>query len=274
MSPSRRKLIIAIVAAAVIIFAAYYILVQQYASNAESNPFNYIPSDSGVVAEGDFNSTHVYMFSDNNSSAFILPVTVGDLQLYAQASQNSSSKSIKVNRDMSYLSETIYSIENLNISKFVSSHGGYSSVFSTLVSRPFTTSNGTYFAADIGTAGMTLGNLSAVKASVLAGSSGKTFAGSASHYLSSSSNYSFYIRPGNVSTVSFFTGNVTDGTSSIHANLTNSTHLGTFEISRSSGNLNVTLEVTPWNINLSVTGNYTASQLINYGSKYLKQVGL
>ena len=273
MNPLLSKVIIVAVAAALIVPAAYYIMLQQSSSATGNNPFNYVPSDSQLVLEGHLNSSTLYLFDDNNSIGFILPFTISELQLLSNATSMNSSTHIVINHYSSYLSKNIYAVDNFSISSMSLGFSGLNSSLISVAAGLVSGVNGTFYATDAGGAGMVLGNLSAVEHSISSAEAGRTFASSSSIYLDGASNYTFYYRPGNISSINYVTGNISDGHSNFYLSLSNSTSLGSSYFVR-NGTYNVSVSVRPGAIMIGVTGNYTLSQLEASVSGYLRKAGI
>lgn len=270
MKPLMRKIIILAAVVAVVVPSSYALIMQEASSSAQSNPYNYIPSQSSYVVSGSINSTRAYIFGMNGSTGIIIPFSVNELQLALNATSSNSS-SASVTSYSTYQSQTVYLVRNLSLSSLAGNFtsGGISS----LLISSFTGTNGTVYAADAGTSSMILGNITAVENSISAHNSGSTFSSAALTYMDSSSTYSFYFAPHNISPVNYITGNVSNGYSHIHISLKNNTGLGSFYI-RHNGTYNVTVSSSPGSLNITVQGNYSVNQLLSVASGYLKKAGL
>lgn len=276
MSPAVRKILILIVAAGVIVPASYFLFTQLSSSQAQANPFSYVPADSGLVLEGQYNSTHLYAFSSNGSFGILLPFSVNELEIFANATGSTNGTYPIVSQNSTFMSQSIYSVRNLNLSLFAGLFGNSSNSILNVALQFLKINNTTFFASDAGTYGMVLGNLSGVEQSISSYSVKQSFSPYATQYLSSQSNYSFYYSPGklsNISSLNFITGNISDGNSNLHISIDNSTGIGTNLIQR-NGTVNISISTKPGNIYISLTGNYTLGQLFNYASPYLAKAGL
>lgn len=273
MNPLLSKMLIVIAAVAIVVPATYFLVVQQSSSQAESNPFNYVPFNSELVSEIHINSTTAYVFMINGSAGIILPFSVSELKLASNMTQSNSSSQIQVSDYSSYLSHDVYSIANFSLSSFGISGFSMNSTFLSILTGFFSGNNSVFYASDAGTAGMVIGNLTAVESSISSSTSGNTFSSSATSYLDPSSNYSFFYRPANITSVDHVTGNLSDGHSSIFISLSNNTSLGSFYMVR-NGTINVSISSRPGSIVISFTGNYKLDQLFSYVSGYLTKAGL
>ncbi len=273
MTPLAKRLVIVIVAAAVIAPTTYYIIAQNNYISSQQDPFTFVPSDSNGVLKANFNGTSLYVFEDNGSLGIILPVTVETFNLGINLTAGNTSSPLNIAPFALFSGHQIYKIDNVSLAQ-ISSVGKYidSSLFSLFSSVPLNLS-GTFFAADSGTSKMVIGNLSAVQSSISTSITGDTFSSNAKKYLDTSSNYTFYIAPSNISTVSYITGNISDGHSSIYVALKGNNSLGSFYTVR-NGTYNISVSSKEHSLQVGIQGNYTVNQLIGYVSSYLLKAGL
>lgn len=273
MTPLAKRVLVVIIAAAVIVPAVYVLNQQSNYIKKQSNPYNFVPSTSSAVLKAQINGTDLYLFGANGSMALILPVTVETLQLGLNITSPNGTSSTQIHSYAVYRNQQIYSVENVSMST-ISDVGKYvGGGFFSLVSMLPINLTGTLYASDSGQAGMVLGNLSAVKASILSSQTGETFASNASRYLDSKSNYTFYLSPSNVSGVSFITGNISDGHSLIYVGFSGNNSLGTFFFQMNS-TYNISISSMQHGVRIGISGNYTIGQLLNYTTSFLQRVGL
>lgn len=267
------KIVVLAAAVAVVGPTAYFIVVQQGSNQIQSNPYDYVPAGSSFVVQGHFNSTQIYAFMNNGSIGAVLPLTVSDLQLLVNSTQNNSSAAMTISQYNTYDSQQVYRISNLDLSYLAgNSYIPVPEFFSFTTSLPALL-NGTVYASDAGTSMMVAGNLSAVENSISASRSGNTFIGTGSQYMDDTSNYSFYYAPSNFSSVKSISGNVSNGYTHVFVALSNNTSLGSYYFA-GNGTYNFSISAKPGSLTVTVTGHYSVSQLIGYLSGYLSRAGL
>ncbi|HKJ97035.1 MAG TPA: hypothetical protein VJ944_04775 [Thermoplasmataceae archaeon] len=272
MNPLLTKIIVIVAAVAIVVPATFLLASQYTSSQSEANPFSYVPLHSEVVAEAHLNSTAIYLFVSNGSAGAVLPFTINEIELFANATYANSSSPLQITPYTSYMSQTVYSVSNFSISSLGSSGFTINNSILAIVSQSLPGNNSTLFAANAGTAGMVIGNLGAVKDSISSAGSGNTFSSVATSYLDGTSNYSFYVKPKNLSSVNYITGNISDGHSNVYVSLSGNTSLGSFHFVK-NGTYNVTVSSKPGSLMVTVTGNYTLSELVGYVTQYLGKVG-
>lgn len=219
------------------------------------------------------NSTHFYLFSSNGSIAVILPFTVNDIQLLVNATGANGTSNLSISQYATFMSQSVYAIKNLNLSGLPVLSSALNSSIMGSAMKYLSLANQTFYAADAGTYGMVLGNISAVKTSISSAKSSSTFASSAGKYLNDQSTYSLYFAPGNMSSVNYISANISNGNSNFHISFSNSTGLGTFFLQK-NGTVNITVSSGVDSLYISLTGNYTIGQLYNYVKPYLLKAGL
>lgn len=273
MTPLAKRVLVIVIAIAVIVPAVYVLNQQSNYVRKQSDPYNFVPSGSNAVLEAHLNGTNLYLFGTNGSMALILPVSVETLQLGLNFTSANGTSATQVHSYTVYRNQQIYSIENISMTT-ITDIGKYvgGNIFTMFSVIPFNLS-GTMYAADSGQVGMVLGNLSAVKESILSSQTGDTFTDSASKYLDGGSNYTFYLSPSNGSGVSYMTGNISDGHSSVYIGLEGNNSLGTFFVQLNS-TYNISISSMEHGVRIEISGNYTVGELISYATSFLTMAGL